>query len=358
MFCITAFYLRVTSVLSGRDMRIIGYEDFINLMKAAYVVKMSGVPSAHILVISPPGTAKTTMAKLFAKAVGARFVRTTGRYDMLPEDFIAEKEIVYENGSPKIVWSLRAVRHLLADENEVPGIWFFDELDKMNRKSMMALLELMEEQQVTLPNGETYPLNFMLIAAGNSRKFDRDANPIPRSVRDRFLVYWELGYLPVDLEHEVLDAAISYLVGNDTEPPPEMRNIPGNAVREFPGWVYEVRRRFECFVEAVAWLRKKREVREPPGPRAYIHATLLTAGLAAITSKLTADTARLGFMAGVAGKLGADDPLGLAEEAFMTVCGAGPSTEGKFFRGRGREGQEDEGGRRGPYGGLGTGRPW
>jgi len=173
-------------------MRIVGYDTFIKLIKATYILRLAGVPSAHVLIIGSPGVSKTTIAKLFSRSIGATFVRTTGRYNMLPEDFIAEKEIVYDGGSPKIVWSLRAVKKLLKDENKIPAIWFFDEFDKMNRKSMFALLELMEEQQVTLPNGESYPLNFMLIAAGNSRKYDRDANPIPRAVRDRFIVYWEL----------------------------------------------------------------------------------------------------------------------------------------------------------------------
>jgi len=303
-------------------MRIVGYDTFIKLVKATYILRIAGVPSAHVLVIGPPGVAKTTIAKLFSKAVGATFVRTTGRYDMLPEDFIAEKEIVYDGGSPKIVWSFRAVKKLLRDENILPSIWFFDEFDKMNRKSMYALLELMEEQQVTLPTGETYPLNFMLIAAGNSRKYDRDANPIPRAVRDRFIVYWELGYLSPEQELEVLKYAVNYLVGEDTEPPDQFRfkfniDLFGKMKDEV------VQKYGKCIVNAVHYLRSHKDVAEPPGPRAYIHATLLTAALSTLDSELSESNVELGFIAAVAGKITTSSdvsPFDLCTEAVVKHC--------------------------------------
>ncbi|MEM1841878.1 MAG: AAA family ATPase [Ignisphaera sp.] len=303
-------------------MRIVGYDTFISLIKAAYGLRVVNVPSAHILVVSPPGTGKTSIAKLFAKAVDAPFVRTTGRYDMLPEDFIAEKEIAYNNGKPEIVWRLKAVEKLLASNNPRPGIWFFDEFDKMNRKSMMSLLELMEEQQVTLPNGETYKLNFMLIAAGNSRKYDKDASPIPRSVRDRFIVYWELGYLPIDLEMNVLEEGIKQMLGIDVNPSDQFsfsfdRNL-------FDKNLAEVKKRYgECFVRAVSHIRTHKLVEEPPGPRAYIHATLLTASLATIVKNTLHNIARLGFKAAVAGKITVSSdasPFEVCEEAFENHC--------------------------------------
>ncbi|MEM3964406.1 MAG: AAA family ATPase [Thermofilaceae archaeon] len=303
-------------------MRIVGYDTFISLIKAAYGLRIAGVPSAHVLVISPPGTGKTSMAKLFAKAVGASFVRTTGRYDMLPEDFIAEKEIAYNNGKPEIVWRLKAVEKLLASNNPRPTIWFFDEFDKMNRKSMMSLLELMEEQQVTLPTGETYKLNFLLIAAGNSRKYDKDASPIPRSVRDRFAVYWELGYLPVDLELSVLEEGVNQMLGVDTDPSEQFSFSFDRKI--FERNLVEVKKRYgECFVRAVSYLRTHKLVEEPPGPRAYIHATLLTSSLSAVTENPLHETARLGFVAAVAGKITVSPdstPFEVCEEAFEKYC--------------------------------------
>jgi len=324
-------------------LRIVGYDTFIKLLKAAYGLRLAGVPSAHVLVIGPPGVAKTTIAKLFSRAVGATFVRTTGRYDMLPEDFVAEKEIVYDGGSPRIVWSLRAVKKLLKDSNRVPAVWFFDEFDKMNRKSMYALLELMEEQQVTLPNGEAYPLNFMLIAAGNSRKYDRDANPIPRAVRDRFVVYWELGYLSPEQEFEVLKSAVKYLAGEDTEPSDQFRfRFDDTLFRKMRDEV--VQRYGRCFVDAVHYLRKHKDVAEPPGPRAYIHATLLTAALSTIDSAITKSNVELGFTAAVAGKITTSSdvsPFDLCTEAVTKFClersaerSEEKGLEEEFFRGK------------------------
>ena len=316
-------------------MRVVGYDTFIRLLKASYGLRLAGVPSAHVLVVSPPGVGKTTIAKLFARSVGAAFVRTTGRYDMLPEDFIAEKEVVYDNGSPAIVWRLRAVEKLLRSRNERPAIWFFDEFDKMSRKSMTALLELMEEQQVTLPSGEAYPLNFMLVATGNSRKYDRDANPIPRSVRDRFAVYWELGYLPVEREYEVLDVGVGYLLGKDTSPGEQFRFA--FSVPSFEKYVEEVKRRYgRCMVEAVASLRGRKEVEEPPGPRAYIHAALLAAALAVVEGGLSYTTALLAFQAAVSGKVTASgdaSPFELCQEEFERHCAEsrGEPRQG-FFR--------------------------
>lgn len=324
-------------------MRIVGYDTFIKLLKSVYGLRLVGVPSAHVLVIGPPGVAKTTIAKLFSKSVKASFVRTTGRYDMLPEDFIAEKEIAYEDGTPKVVWSLRAVKNLLRDGNKVPAIWFFDEFDKMNRKSMFALLELMEEQQVTLPNGVTYPLNFTLIAAGNSRKYDRDANPIPRAVRDRFVAFWELGYLTPEQEYEVLDYATKYIVGEDTEPSDQF-TFTFNP-NTFKNMKDEVAARYgKCFVDAVHYLRKHKDVSEPPGPRAYIHATLLTASLSTFEGSITRKNVELGFIASVAGKITPStdvSPFELCREAVVKNCFEGMPAEGggggreRFFLGRG-----------------------
>ncbi|MEM4788097.1 MAG: AAA family ATPase [Ignisphaera sp.] len=304
-------------------MRIVGYDTFISLIKAAYGLRVAGIPSVHVLVISPPGTGKTSIAKLFAKAVDALFVRTTGRYDMLPEDFIAEKEIAYNNGKPEIVWRLKAVEKLLANNNTRPAIWFFDEFDKMNRKSMMALLELMEEQQVTLPSGETYKLNFLLIAAGNSRKYDKDASPIPRSVRDRFAVYWELGYLPVDLEINVLEEGINQMLGIDTEPSEQFYFSFDRKI--FEKNLVAVKKKYgECFVRAVSYLRTHKIVEEPPGPRGYIHATLLTSSLSTVVKNMSLhEAARLGFVAAVAGKITVSPdstPFEICEEAFEKYC--------------------------------------
>lgn len=302
-------------------MRIIGYDMFLDLLKATYLLRLVGVPSAHVLVVSPPGTAKTTMAKLFAKAVGAKFVRTTGRHDMLPEDFIAEKVLDYVNGRPVVKWELRAVGKLLAENNRVPAIWFFDEFDKMSRKSLTALLELMEEQQVTLPGGEKYDLNFMLVAAGNTRKYDRDANPVPRSVRDRFTVYWELGYLGVDKEVEVLDQAIKYLLGVDTQPSPQFSFSPDHGL--FSRYLDKVKDQYgPCIVKAVAYLRKHREVEEPPGPRAYIHAVLLASALATVRGILSGDVVMTAFKAATAGKISVSDgdAFEVCEEAFTRHC--------------------------------------
>jgi MoxR-like ATPase len=324
-------------------MRIIGYDTFIDLLKATYLLRYVGIPSAHVIVISPPGTAKTTMAKLFARAVGASFVRTTGRYDMLPEDFIAEKTIDYVDGRPTIKWELRAVRHLLAERNPRPAIWFFDEFDKMNRKSMTALLELMEEQQVTLPTGESYKLNFMLIAAGNSRKYDKDANPIPRSVRDRFATYWELGYLGPEREVEILNEAINYMMGIDTEPSHQFGlNLDRKA---FNAALERIKREYgTCIVRAVSYLRRHKEVEEQPGPRAYIHATLLASAMAVVRGSLSATDVLTAFTAAVAGKLTvASDrtPFELCQEAFEKFCmeGREPEVEDarEFFRRSRRE---------------------
>ncbi|MEM4744184.1 MAG: AAA family ATPase [Ignisphaera sp.] len=303
-------------------MRIVGYDTFITLVKAAYALRLVGVPSSHVLVISPPGTGKTSIAKLFSKSVNATFVRTTGRYDMLPEDFISEKEIVYNDGKPEIVWKLKAVGKLLATSNARPAVWFFDEFDKMNRKSMMSLLELMEEQQVTLPSGETHKLNFMLIAAGNSRKYDKDASPIPRSVRDRFAVFWELGYLPVDLEMSVLEEGIKQMLGIDVNPSDQFSFTFDRKL--FEKNLAEVKKRYgECFVRAVSHIRTHKLVEEPPGPRAYIHATLLTASLATIVKNTLHNIARLGFKAAVAGKITVSpdsSPFEICEEAFEKYC--------------------------------------
>lgn len=322
-------------------MRIIGYREPLLLLHSVYALRSAGVP-ANLLIIGPPGVAKTTMVRLFARSVGARFHRTVGRQDLIPEDFIAEKTVEPVDGVPAVRINIH-VRDLFASENPRPAVWFFDELDKTPPRSLNALLELMEEQTLTLPDGTVHDMNFVLVAAANSRKYDRLANPLPRAVRDRFTAYWEMGYLPPDRELEVLDEAVSALLrgrARETLDASQRLAIPGRAELE-EGIARAKEEWGPCFVEAVSEMRRDSDIDEPPGPRAYIHATLLTGALAALGVP-GAEAARIGFIAGVSGKISVygGEAMEAAETYFENYCASRarhprrPRGREQFFRRR------------------------
>ena len=322
-------------------MKIIGYREPLLLLHAVYALRTVGVP-ANLLLIGPPGVAKTTMVKLFAASVGARFHRTVGRQDLLPEDFIAEKTVEPVDGVPSVRVNVH-VRDLLASENPRPALWFFDELDKTPPRSLNALLELMEEQTLTLPDGTVHEMNFVLVAAANSRKYDRLANPLPRAVRDRFTAFWEMRYLPPEMELKVLDEALTALLHNDRAELDASQMLPIPGRQELEVAVAGAKREWgPCFVEAVSKMRRDSDIDEPPGPRAYIHATLLTGALTALGVP-PEEAARMGFIAGVSGKISVygGDPMEAAETYFENYCysrrkqgSARGARRREFFRGR------------------------
>jgi len=137
----------------------------------------------HLLIEDVPGVGKTTLAHALAVSLGLRFSRVQFTADLMPSDLVGVS--VYERGKEAFVFHPGPVfaQVLLADE-----------INRAGPKTQSALLEAMEEHQVTV-EGETRPLPapFFVIATQNPSD-QLGTYPLPESQLDRFLMCITLGY--------------------------------------------------------------------------------------------------------------------------------------------------------------------
>lgn len=147
----------------------------------------------HLLVEDVPGVGKTTLARALAAAVGVKFRRVQFTSDLMPADVLGGNVFDPTTG----LFSFR------------PGPVFTDVLlaDEINRttpKTQSALLEAMDERQVSI-EGDTHDLEepFFVVATQNPEDF-YGTYPLPESQLDRFLLRLRIGYPPPDVEREVI----------------------------------------------------------------------------------------------------------------------------------------------------------
>jgi MoxR-like ATPase len=148
----------------------------------------------HLLIEDVPGTGKTMLAKALSRATGCTFERVQFTPDLLPGDVIGVS--VYNPQGQAFEFRRGPIftQVLLADE-----------INRATPKTQSALLEAMEEWQVTV-DGTTYPLPepFIVLATQNPIELG-GTFPLPEAQVDRFLLKIRLGYLPDDEEVAMLD---------------------------------------------------------------------------------------------------------------------------------------------------------
>jgi len=148
----------------------------------------------HLLIEDIPGVGKTLLAKAIARSLACSVRRVQFTPDLLPSDITGVTVFNQEHGDfefkPGAVFA-----------NVVLG----DEINRAGPKTQSALLEAMEERQVTV-DGTTYELAvpFMVIATQNPIELE-GTYPLPEAQRDRFLMRLSVGYPSVEAELEILD---------------------------------------------------------------------------------------------------------------------------------------------------------
>src|SRR5215211_8139918 len=147
----------------------------------------------HVLLEGVPGTAKTLMAKTLAMLTQATFKRVQFTPDLMPSDVIGTQ--VYEMGSGQF-----RLRQGPIFTNVLLG----DEINRAPAKTQSALLEAMEERQVTI-EGQRLPLPepFFVLATQNPVEYE-GTYPLPEAQLDRFLFKVLIEYAPQEVEIEVL----------------------------------------------------------------------------------------------------------------------------------------------------------
>ena len=167
-----------------------------SLRGKAEVVRMALVcllARGHLLIEDVPGVGKTTLAQSLARAVDGSFHRLQFTSDMLPSDVLGVT-----------VWNARNEEFEFKPGPVFANFLLADEINRTTPKTQSALLEAMNEQQVTV-EGRTLPLPepFMVIATQNPAEH-HGAYPLPESQLDRFLMRVRLGYPPPAAERELL----------------------------------------------------------------------------------------------------------------------------------------------------------
>lgn len=166
---------------------ILGKETQLKLSLACLLAR------GHLLIEDIPGVGKTTLAHALAQTLGLSYQRIQFTSDLLPADVIGVSIFDRETGSFKFHKGPIFSHLVLADE-----------VNRATPKAQSALLEAMEEHQVTA-DGQTYPLAepFFVVATQNP-VYQIGTFPLPESQLDRFLMRIELGYPDARLERQLL----------------------------------------------------------------------------------------------------------------------------------------------------------
>jgi len=169
---------------------ILGKEPQVRLALACLIAR------GHLLIEDLPGVGKTTLAHVLAKTLGMHFQRIQFTSDMLPADIIGVSVYERDGGTFKFHPGPIFAQLILADE-----------VNRATPKTQSALLEAMEEHQVTV-EAETrkLPEPFFVIATQNPSE-QVGTFPLPESQLDRFLMRIELGYPDRDAERALLAGA-------------------------------------------------------------------------------------------------------------------------------------------------------
>jgi len=144
----------------------------------------AGLSNSHVLFEDNPGLGKTLLTKTFAKMLGCNWGRVQFTPDLLPADIIGTR-----------VWKHEGSRFVLEKGPIFTNVLLADEINRSPPKTQSALLEAMEEQQVTI-EGITHklPLPFFVIATQNPIELE-GTYPLPEAQIDRFALKLSTGYV-------------------------------------------------------------------------------------------------------------------------------------------------------------------
>ena len=147
----------------------------------------------HVLLEGVPGTAKTFLVKTLAALVGVEFGRIQLTPDMLPSDIVGTN-----------IFDLNTRQFTLRKGPIFTSLLLADEINRTPPKTQSALLEAMEERQVTL-DGQSEKLSelFMVVATQNPVEFE-GTYPLPEAQLDRFMIKILIGYPQKDAEKQML----------------------------------------------------------------------------------------------------------------------------------------------------------
>jgi MoxR-like ATPase len=170
---------------------IVGQDQLLERMFVALLAR------GHLLVEGVPGLAKTMAVKALAQAIGGQFQRIQFTPDLVPADLVGTR--VYHQRSGEFEVSLGPV---------FTNLLLADEINRAPAKVQSALLEVMQERQVTIGR-ETFPVPepFLVMATQNPIESD-GTYPLPEAQVDRFMMKVVVGYPTSPEEHAIVERAL------------------------------------------------------------------------------------------------------------------------------------------------------
>jgi MoxR-like ATPase len=178
-------------VLGEVERAIVGKRDPLELVLVGFLA------DGHVLLEDYPGLAKTLAARSFAQVLSMRFTRIQFTPDLMPSDVTGSS-----------IWNQRDADFEFRAGPIFTNLLLADEINRAPPKTQAALLEAMQERQVTI-EGETHRLEapFLVIATQNPIEYE-GTYPLPEAQLDRFLLRTAFGYPDREDEVEVLDRRI------------------------------------------------------------------------------------------------------------------------------------------------------
>ncbi len=241
---------KLNTILEELSKYIVGYEDLMKLMLVAVLSE------GHILIEGPPGTGKTTIAKLFAQAIGGIFRRIQMTPDLLPSDIIGTYYYDLARGE----WKLR--------EGPIfANVLFVDELNRAPPRTQAALVEAMQEKQVTI-EGRTHqlPRPFLVLAAQLPVGAE-GTYPLTPVLIDRFAYTYVTTFPSPENEVKILEKVDAIDMATIR---PLIRLEELVSLQERAREIYVSPRVKTYIVNLVKYLREQEEIALGPSPRASI----------------------------------------------------------------------------------------
>lgn len=173
---------RIEQLVDNLGQTIVGKADAIRLVLVAL---FSG---GHALLEDVPGVGKTLLAKSLARSIDGQFQRLQCTPDLLPSDVTGTN-----------IWNPRSGEFVFMPGPVFANVVLADEINRATPRTQSALLEVMEEQQVTVDGvSRRVPTPFFVIATQNPVEY-QGTFPLPEAQMDRFALALSLGY-PTELE--------------------------------------------------------------------------------------------------------------------------------------------------------------
>lgn len=245
---------------------------YVGSRKSVEIILATILSSGHVLIEDFPGIGKTFLAKLFSTALGLKFSRIQFTPDLLPGDITGTKIYKQASGSFEIAKGPIFANIILADE-----------INRAPPKTQSALLEAMEESQVTI-EGETIHLQkpFVVIATQNPIEF-QGTYPLPEAELDRFMVRISLGY-PDD--RTLLERRISW---ENDDPSSSIGSAMSadkiNQIREYLETRITVSKEILDYISSFSKLRNDERVIAGPSPRGLISTLRLSRAMALLRGR-------------------------------------------------------------------------